>query len=234
MSLVKFLSDETIMDIGVDLEGHRVILKAQSPITAIASLVESGFLLLNEHNNKVMSDFSGHKYIYYMDEDNYQYIITDDQDDIYYEQLSAPKASLEEIKALKISELEFEKEQAIANGISITFNNGTSGMFSLNMQDQISLTALRVLAEQKEDKNEPSIPWHTSDDATSCRYFSPEEIIEITDAAVSHITYHNVFFRDLRAYINSLYNEEDIEKITYDLSSLPTEARSKVFTDLLD
>lgn len=233
MSLIKFLEDETIMDLEVNLEGHRVTLTSQAPITAIATLINQGMLLLNEHNQKVMSDFSEYKYLCHEDNEQYQYVISDDPNDIWEEPYYCPAPTLDDIKAIKISEMEGMMNMNISNGVTVDLRDGTRGIFSLSIQDQMALTTLRLMAEKAEDKDTPSIPWHTSDPSTGCRYFAPVDIIAITDAATEHITYHSALFRDLRAYVNSIFNEEDIWKVEYDISSLPSEARSKVLTDIM-
>lgn len=234
MALIKFLADETTMDLKDGLEGHRVILTSQTPITAIESLVASGFLVLNEYNHSVMADYSGHKYIYYADNEQCQYIITDDPEDVWENAVQVSRASLEEIRNIKISEIESVMNQSISNGVTVSFDDGTVAVFNLSLQDQIMLTALRIVAEQAENKDVRSIPWHTSEQTASNKYFSPSEIVNISNAAIEHIAYHNALFADLRSYINSLLNDEDIWKVNYDLSSLPESARSKVLSDFLN
>lgn len=100
MSVLKFLSDGIIMDVGVALEGHRVQLTFDQPITTINKLVSSGFQELNEHNHLLMSDFSKHKHLYHEDMEHHVFTITDDPADTWIEQETVSESSspLEEAK----------------------------------------------------------------------------------------------------------------------------------------
>ena len=243
MAIIKFLSDDSIMDADIQLEGHRVVMTVQQPIATINSLIALGFQELNENNHKVMSDFSDHRYLYHEEIEHYVFIITNDPSDIWHDQPippeppvppTPPEPTLDEVKAWKIAEMERTMSTNITNGVTVTLSDGTTGTFGLSALNQTSLTNLRLMAEQAEDQDTPSIPWHVSDEAENCRYFAPKDIITITDAAIVLTTYQITFFRDLRIYINDLETKEEVNAITYDLTCLPREYWSEVLEDIVN
>ena len=242
MSVLKFLSDNSIMDVNVRLEGNRIELTFQEPIATITSLIALGFQELNEFNYNIMSDFSNHKYLYHEELEHYIFTITDDPADIWTPQPDPPEPApepepyiptLEEVKIQKITEMESTMSQVITNGVTVTLSDGTTALFGLSTSNQISLSNLRLMAEQAVDKDTPSIPWHSSDESSPCQYFSPTDIMLITDNAIAFTTFNITFFRDLRIYINSLETKEDVEPIVYDISSLPEEYWSEPLADII-
>ena len=90
MAVLKFLVNGASLNVGTKFEGHRLILSFENPIADIDSLISLGFHELNEHNYELMSDFSGHKYLYHQEDDR-TYIVTDDPDDIWEEQIFVPE-----------------------------------------------------------------------------------------------------------------------------------------------
>ena len=240
MAIIKFLSDDSIINANIRLEGHRVVMTVQQPIATITSLIALGFQELNEYNEGVMSDFRDYKYLYHEELEHYVFIITNDPNDIWHEQPPVPPApepyvpTLAEVKAQKIFEMESIMSMNIVNGVTVTLTDGTVGTFGLSQLNQTSLTNLRLMAEQAEDKDTPSIPWHISDDSIPCQYFSPKDIMIITDAAILLTTYQITFLRDLRIYINSLETKEAVYAITYDIGCLPYEYWSDVLKDIVN
>lgn len=242
MSLVKFIANDSVLEVGLFMEGHRVILDFKAPIATIENMISRGFLELNEHNQAVIADFTNHKYLYHEEVEYHKFIITDDPEDIWQEQPFVPPApvppppepTLEEVKEAKIEEMETIMSENIVHGVTVTLSDGTVGTFGLSQLNQTSLTNLRLMAEQSEQKDVPSIPWHISDEETHCQYFSPNDIMIITDAAIVLTTYQITFFRDLRIYINALETKEEVEAIYYDISVLPYEYWSDVLKDIVN
>ena len=81
-------------------------------------------------------------------------------------------------------------------------------------------------------EGEEQIPWHTSDQAEHCKYYSNEDMALIVDKGLNFIKYHVTYFRDLRIYIRSLESKEDVNAITYGIE-LPVEYQSEVLKDIL-
>ena len=121
----------------------------------------------------------------------------------------------------------------IVSGVTVTLTDGSTGTFGLSQLNQTSLTNLRIMAEQAEDKDTPSIPWHFSDESVHCQFFSPKDIMIITDAALAMTTYQITFLRDLRIYINDLDTIEEVEAVNYDLECLPQEYWSEVLVAIV-
>lgn len=243
MSLVKFIANGAIVEAGISLEGHRVQLTFKDPISTITTLIALGFQELNEYNQRVMSNFTNHRYLYHEEVEGLVFITTDDPEDRWHEQPFVPPTpvppephipTLDEVKAEKISEMEDTMHQRIEYGVTVTLSDGTVGRFGLSALNQTSLTNLRLMAEQAEDKEMPSIPWHISDTSVPCQYFSPNDIMTIINAAIAMTTYEITFLRDLRIYINDLNTKEEVEAIVYDLSCLPREYWSEVLIDIVN
>lgn len=122
-----------------------------------------------------------------------------------------PEPTLEEIQEAKVAEMNAAQQQIIKSGIDVTLTNGNTENFPLTDHDQISLMGLQtqVLA------GEENIPWHTSDEAEHCKFYSNADMALITTAAMSYVTWHVTYFRDLRIYVRSLQTKEEVEAITY-------------------
>lgn len=134
--------------------------------------------------------------------------------------------TLEEVKEQKIAEMNAEQQKVIQHGVEVTLTNGTTERFTLKDQDQMSLMGLQTLAAQ--DINQ--IPWHEADNAEHCKYYSAEDMSRITGAALSFISYHVTYFRDLRIYINSMSDKENVQSVTYGMY-IPQEYQSEVLAD---
>ena len=134
--------------------------------------------------------------------------------------------TLEEIKEQKIAEMNFAQQRVIKAGINVTLSEGITEHFTLKDQDQISLMGLQTLAAQGTEK----IPWHESNNAEHCKYYSAEDMNKITSAALSFISFQVTYFRDLRIYINSMQDKESIQEVEYGMY-IPEEYQSEVLAD---
>lgn len=134
--------------------------------------------------------------------------------------------TLEEIKAQKIREMNTEQQRIIQSGVEVTLADGTTEQFELTDHDQISLMGLQTLAQQSTDK----IPWHEADNTEHCKYYSAEDMSRIASVALSFVSYHVTYFRDLRIYINSMQDKEDVQSVTYG-TYIPAEYQSEVLAD---
>lgn len=134
--------------------------------------------------------------------------------------------TLAEIKEQKIKEMNAAQQAIIQNGVEVTLSESTTERFTLKDQDQMSLMGLQTLAQQGIDR----IPWHEANNAEHCKYYSAEDMGRITGAALSFISYHVTYFRDLRIYINSMTDKESVESVTYGMY-IPAEYQSEVLAD---
>lgn len=135
--------------------------------------------------------------------------------------------TLEEVKAAKVAEMEVMKEAAMAAGINVTLTDGSEEHFNLEEKEQKMLMALQVKVSAGDEK----IPWHTSDETEHCKYYSNADMGLIITAAETVATYHETYIRDLRIYIDSMDNKENVEAVTYGMV-IPEGYRSEVLQDM--
>ena len=119
------------------------------------------------------------------------------------------------------------QQSVIQNGIDVTLTDGTVEHFTLTDHDQTSLMGLQTQVAQGVE----NIPWHTSDTAEHCKYYSNADMLLIVTAAMQYVTFHVTYFRDLRIYINAMEDKESVEAVTYGII-IPEEYRSEVLKDL--
>lgn len=135
--------------------------------------------------------------------------------------------TLDEMKEIKIAELNAEQQAIIQNGINVTLSDGSVEHFTLTANDQISLMGLQTLIASGEEQ----IPWHTSDQTEHCKYYSAADMTRIVNAAMQYVSYHVTYFRDLRIYINSLEEKEFVEQAAYGML-IPDEYQSDILKDM--
>lgn len=111
----------------------------------------------------------------------------------------------------KVNEMNMAQQGIIAAGVDVVLTNGTTEHFTLEDHDQTSLVGLQSQVAAGEE----NIPWHTSDERQHCKFYSNADMRKITTTAMNYVTWHVTYFRDLRIYIRSLTEKEDVEKITY-------------------
>lgn len=129
--------------------------------------------------------------------------------------------TLAEVQEQKIAEINAAQQAVIQAGVNVTLTDGTVEHFTLTDHDQTSLMGLQsqVMA------GEQMIPWHTSDEAEHCKFYSNADMALITTAALAYVTWHVTYFRDLRIYIRSLTDKEAVAAVTYGME-IPEEYRS--------
>lgn len=136
--------------------------------------------------------------------------------------------TLEEIQEAKVIEMNQEQQKIIAYGVDVKLTNDTTEHFSLTQYDQQSLMGLqsRVVA------GDENIPWHNSDESEHCKFYSNADMNLIITTALAYVTYHVTYFRDLRIYIRSLQDKEEINAITYG-TVIPSEYQSEVLQTIM-
>lgn len=130
--------------------------------------------------------------------------------------------TLEEVQEQKVTEINNVQQAVIAQGIDVTLTDGTTEHFTLTDHDQTSLMGLQSQVAQGAEQ----IPWHTSDQSEHCKFYSNADMALITMAAMSCVTWHVTYFRDLRIYIRSLQTKEEVESVVYGMD-IPAEYRSE-------
>ena len=136
--------------------------------------------------------------------------------------------TLEEIQSQKVSEMNDAQQVTIQQGMDIQLSDGHTEHFTLTDHDQTSLMGLQTLVAQGVE----SIPWHTSDQAEHCKYYSNADMAIITTKALQFVTYHVTYFRDLRIYIRALTDKEKVKTINYGML-IPVEYQSEVLKDYI-
>lgn len=122
--------------------------------------------------------------------------------------------SLDEVQEMKVREMNEAQQAVIQEGINVKLTDGTVEHFTLTDHDQTSLVGLQAKVLEGED----SIPWHTSDEAEHCKFYSNADMALITTAAMEYVTWHVTYFRDLRIYIRSLKEKTEVEVVTYGMT----------------
>lgn len=144
-----------------------------------------------------ISDFAVDKFIY-----------TDDGDIIENPDYTEP---VQPIKDNKIKEMSEACTQIIYNGIDIHLSNGEVQHFTLDEQDQANLSGIGLeLAAGAE-----FITWHEDDQTKQCQFYSAQDATTIIQSLTVWKSYHITYFRDLRIYINSLTDIDEIKAIQY-------------------
>lgn len=130
--------------------------------------------------------------------------------------------TLEEVQETKVQEMNDIQQSIIQQGVKVTLTDGIVEHFTLTEHDQTSLMGLQSQVAAGEEM----IPWHTSNQAEHCKFYSNADMALITTTAMSYVTWHVTYFRDLRIYIRSLTTKEEVENIMYGMD-IPEEYRSE-------
>lgn len=172
----------------------------------------SGFHLLNDAGS-VFGKYDGFKTLYKENEDSY--ILSNDGsvyvEPVEPEPMPEPEPTLDEVKEAKVAEMNKTQQDAIQSGVDVTLSDGSTERFSLTERDQTSLVGLQAQVAIGAE----NIPWHTSDEDEHCKFYSNADMAKITSSALSYVTWHVTYFRDLRIYIRSLESKEEVEQVTY-------------------
>ena len=174
----------------------------------------SGFQLLTE-KGYVFGKYEEFTTLYKEEENGF---ILSNDGSVYVEPEPMPEPdpepyepTLEDSQEAKVNEMNMAQQGIIAAGVDVVLTNGTTEHFTLEDHDQTSLVGLQSQVAAGEE----NIPWHTSDERQHCKFYSNADMRKITTTAMNYVTWHVTYFRDLRIYIRSLTEKEDVEKITY-------------------
>lgn len=231
MAYLQFLNSKNLIKCAVVPQNeHVVTLKFADSVFVDTS----GFNLFLDENGELDiggSSYHGYNTIYRNDETTSEYngYQLSNDGSVFKEQPQPAPAepTLDEIKKQKITEMNNAQQNAIQGGVDITLSDGTIEHFTLTDHDQASLIGLQT----KVMLGEEQIPWHTSDETKHCKYYSNMDMAIITETALQTVTYHVTYFRDLRIYINSMQDSEEVENVFYGMT-IPEEYRSEVLADI--
>lgn len=175
----------------------------------------SGFHLLNDAGS-VFGKYAGFKTLYKENEDSY--ILSNDGsvyvEPVEPEPMPVPEPTLDEVKEAKVAEMNKTQQDAIQSGVDVTLSDGSTEHFSLTERDQTSLVGLQAQVAIGAE----NIPWHTSDEDEHCKFYSNADMAKITSSALSYVTWHITYFRDLRIFIRSLESKEEVEQVAYGMN----------------
>lgn len=206
---VLFLNETEAVEATVKkLSNHLIEIVGTEPNT-------SGFHLLNNAGN-VFGKYDGFTTLYRELEDGF---ILSDDGSVYVEPIEPepepePEISLDEVKEAKVAEMNDIQQKLIAQGVDVTLSDGSTEHFSLTERDQTSLVGLQAQVAIGSE----NIPWHTSDEDEHCKFYSNADMAKITSSALSYVTWHVTYFRDLRIFIRSLESKEEVEQVTYGMN----------------
>jgi hypothetical protein len=108
-------------------------------------------------------------------------------------------------------------KNSIFNGV--VFKNKK---YSLGLDDQTNITNLSILASAGQD-----VPYHA--DGEECEVIPAQEFVEFASYCQQFKLCHLTYYNQLKQYVNSLTNIEDILSVNYGME-LPTEYMEKIHT----
>lgn len=217
MSLIKFKnsSDNINVNLSYDPMGRVEITFIENNIPNELILL-SGFFEINEHNFIVQADFSNMNYLY-QKLDDLTYVLTKDENDIYIEpniselpveSLLEHFPTIDEIRHIKISSLSSICNKQIINGVDIDID-GVWEHFSYTDEDQTNIKELFDLAIQT------NVPLYYHSDGNSCKLYTVDQIVTIYTTAAMNKMHHITYFNQLKMYLQSLDDAENISGIEY-------------------
>ena len=231
MNYIRFMGSDIVHEANLkQISPNLVQINAPIPSADISAGFE---VLTRPKNGKVFGDYKKYTTIYGTKEDGS--IVLSNDGSIYnppsepdYTPEEPYEPTLEQLQETKVTEMNNAQQSAIQQGLDITLSDGTVEHFTLKDQDQTSLVGLQTLVAQGVE----NIPWHTSDQAEHCKYYSNEDMAIITSKALQFVTFHVTYFRDLRIYVRALEDKESVSNVFYGMS-IPEKYQSDVLKDFL-
>lgn len=215
MSLIKFKNFSDIINVNLFFDSSgRVKISFNKNSIPSESVLLSGFFEINEHNFIEQSDFSDMNYLY-QKIDDLTYVLTKEKDDVYIEsnipelpELPEYSPTIDDARNMKISSLSYICNKQIVNGVDIDID-GLVEHFSYTEEDQTNIKELFDLAVQT------NVPLYYHSDGHSCKLYTVEQIISIYTTAAMNKMHHITYFNQLKIYLQSLDDIENIKDIEY-------------------
>lgn len=188
-------------DIGVDIQLAEVKAIAQDEYD---SLYEA----FQDNQDSIIEDVDENEYI----------VETEIQEPV-------DTTTIDFIRSSKISAMSAACHNIIISGIDVKLSDNNEHHFDLTVNDQLNLISLKDYI----NNGITAIPYHASDEI--CKFYSPEDITIIINAATALKTYHTTYFNSLKQYILSLDNIEDIQNVEYGIE-IPINFKTEVLIAL--
>ncbi|MCD7730455.1 MAG: hypothetical protein LUI05_03040 [Oscillospiraceae bacterium] len=118
--------------------------------------------------------------------------------------LAVTPATAEDAAAEKIAELSEKCEETIIAGVDVGDLH-----YSLTLADQLNLESLKTTIMG----GATAVPYHA--DGELCAMYSAEDFLTVYNACALHKIGQTTYFNQLRAYVNSLTEIEEITAVTY-------------------
>ncbi len=134
--------------------------------------------------------------------------------------------TLTEVKAMKRREISTICEQVIYSGINVELSDGEQYHFSLTIKDQINLFGKKDQLKAGKDR----IEYHS--DGGPCRYYGAEDMQNIVESSMWHVSYHRTYCNALNMWIAGCENVEEVQEIFYG-ADVPEKYRNEVLNDYL-
>lgn len=218
MDKIVFLSGSNIFNAFIIIASNNVIKVIFENETPDASILLSGFNIINEHNGNNMSDDYYHKYntLYLKIDENTVmlsnngsvYVSPEDTgtDDNIIIEPHIP--TLAEAKQSKITELSSICNMSIITGIDLVIDDKTEH-FSYTNEDQVNIKELFDLVLQT------NTPMYYHADGESCKLYTAEQIISLYTTAATNKMHHTTYLNQLKMYIETLEDTDTVNGITY-------------------
>lgn len=172
----------------------------------------SGFYVKNWYNDELQGNFSEYVTIYRKYQDDHQTIELSNDGSVHKEIIPDPDEpytpTFAEIKSQKISQLSNSCKNEIESGIDINIDNNTEHFsYSISNGDQsniddIANAALTTKLGQS---------YHC--DGGDCKIYTLDQIVAIYVGQKYNKMHHITYFNQMKQYINSFTNENDIDMI---------------------
>lgn len=119
--------------------------------------------------------------------------------------------TLPDIIIQKKAELSTECEKAIVAGVDVG-----EAHYSLTIEDQANILAWMTVAQTGK-----AVPYHQN--GQPCRIYSPEEFLEVANAAVVHKTHHTTYCNLLMRQVEAMTDVDDVKAVQYGITQLEGE-----------
>ena len=136
---------------------------------------------------------------------NFEFVFDDDGNISDVVGTSEP---INEVISQKKTELSAECEKVIVAGVDVN-----DAHYSLTIEDQANILAWMSVAQTGK-----SVPYHQ--DGQPCRIFTPEEFLEVANAAVVHKTHHTTYCNLLMRQVEDMTNADDVKAVKYGITEL--------------
>lgn len=218
---IQLTNDEKYEFDDISIYGNVMTIRLDEKVD-MTSLLEDmsifNVILILTRSETVCAEYHSFNTVYRKDEETNTLWLSNDES-IYVEpeepDISTPsepekpaEPTLEEIKNTKIEEISKACNFNIVHGAYMEVD-GEMQLFSYKPEDQSNL----ISALQLSIATQMSMPYHA--DGENCRLFTPEEITTLYVNEMTNLTHHQTYTNQMKMYINSLENKEDIESIFY-------------------